>query len=89
MTVTMDKSGRVVIPKEIRKAANLAPDVPLNIRLENGSLVLEPSYPVPQLQYKDGVPVFTLPPGVETKFTNEEVEEVIDLIRFGRIEGKY
>jgi AbrB family looped-hinge helix DNA binding protein len=89
MTVTMDKSGRVVIPKELRKAANLQPDTPLEIRLENGNLVLAPDYPEPKLEYRDGLPVFTLPPGVTAKLTSEDVQEMIDLVRFGRIEGKY
>jgi AbrB family looped-hinge helix DNA binding protein len=89
MTVTMDKSGRVVIPKELRKAANLEPEIPFEIRLENGNLVLEPSYPEPKLEYRDGMPVFTLPPGLNAKITNEDVETMIDFVRFGRHEGKY
>jgi AbrB family looped-hinge helix DNA binding protein len=89
MTVTMDKSGRIVIPKELRKAAKLEPDTPFEIRLENGNIVLEPDFPTPKLEYRDGIPVFTLPPGVNAKITSEDVEAMIDFVRVGRLEGKF
>lgn len=36
MTVTMDSAGRLVIPKELRKEAELEPGVPPEIRCRDG-----------------------------------------------------
>lgn len=89
MTVTMDKSGRVVIPKELRKAAKIEADTPLDIRVEFGNIVIEPVCVEPILTYENGLPVFKLPEGVNAKITSEEIQELRDKIIFDRIEGKY
>ena len=44
MSVTIDKAGRLVIPKEIREKAGITPGMPLNITVENGAIKLEPDY---------------------------------------------
>jgi AbrB family looped-hinge helix DNA binding protein len=46
MKTTIDRSGRVVIPKEIRQRAGLTPGTELDIRLDND--VVEISQPSPQ-----------------------------------------
>ncbi len=89
MTVTMDKSGRVVIPKELRKAANLQADTPLEIRVEFGNVVIEPVHQEPILKYVDGMPVLMLPEGVESTLTSEDVQALRDKIILDRMEGKY
>lgn len=43
MDVTIDAVGRLVIPKEIRERAGLSVGATLTVRLENGSVVLEPA----------------------------------------------
>lgn len=85
----MDKSGRVVIPKELRKAANLEPDKPLEIRVEFGNVVIEPIHVEPELTYVNGLPVFVLPEGVNAKITSEDIRQMRDKIISDRIEGKY
>ncbi len=40
--VKIDKAGRLVIPSEIRQALRLTPDTPLQIRIVNGVLEIEP-----------------------------------------------
>ena len=42
MTVTMDAAGRLVIPKEIRREAGLEPGVPVEIRVNDGRIEIEP-----------------------------------------------
>ncbi|MBI3412742.1 MAG: AbrB/MazE/SpoVT family DNA-binding domain-containing protein [Candidatus Aenigmarchaeota archaeon] len=39
---TIDEKWRVTIPKEARKAMRLAPRTPLKVRLNKGSLVIQP-----------------------------------------------
>jgi len=42
MTVTMDAAGRLVIPRELRKEAELEPGVPLEIRCRDGLIEISP-----------------------------------------------
>jgi AbrB family looped-hinge helix DNA binding protein len=42
MTITMDSAGRLVIPKEIRREAALEPGIPLDVRLRDGVIEIEP-----------------------------------------------
>ena len=42
MEVTMDASGRLVIPREVRREAGLEPGVPLDIRWREGVIEIEP-----------------------------------------------
>lgn len=43
MKTTMDNAGRLVIPKEIRRAASLAPGIPLDVRWRDGCIEMEPA----------------------------------------------
>ena len=42
MATTIDKAGRLVIPKEIRELAGLKPGVKLNVDYRYGLVVIEP-----------------------------------------------
>ena len=42
MTTTMDRAGRLVIPREIRREAALEPDTPLEVRWRDGVIEIEP-----------------------------------------------
>jgi AbrB family looped-hinge helix DNA binding protein len=53
MRTTIDKAGRVVIPKEIRRKAGLVPGSELEVRLENGTIELEP-VPAPYELRREG-----------------------------------
>jgi len=47
MKTTIDSSGRLVIPKEIRREAGLKPGMPLEVRCREGLIEIEPaSFPV-------------------------------------------
>jgi AbrB family looped-hinge helix DNA binding protein len=42
MIVTIDRAGRLVIPKEIREAAGLEPGMPLTVACREGRIEIEP-----------------------------------------------
>ena len=42
IVVTMDAAGRLVLPKEIRDAAQLEPGVPLSVTFHDGRVEIEP-----------------------------------------------
>lgn len=42
MTTTMDHAGRLVIPSEIRREAALEPGTPLEVRVRDGVIEIEP-----------------------------------------------
>jgi len=46
MVITMDKAGRLVIPSDIRREAELEPGTPLEVRWRDGVLEIEPE-PLP------------------------------------------
>jgi AbrB family looped-hinge helix DNA binding protein len=41
-TITIDRAGRVVIPKEIREEAGIEAGMPLEIRCREGRIEIEP-----------------------------------------------
>lgn len=41
-TITIDRAGRVVIPKEIRDEAGIEPGVPLVVTCREGTIEIEP-----------------------------------------------
>lgn len=43
MKTTIDNTGRLVIPKEIRREAGLKPGLPLDVRWENGKIAITPA----------------------------------------------
>lgn len=46
MITTMDRAGRLVIPREVRREAALEPGVPLDVRCRDGVVEIEPA-PLP------------------------------------------
>jgi AbrB family looped-hinge helix DNA binding protein len=84
MKSTIDKAGRVVIPKKIREAAGIEPGMELDVRLCEGRIEIEPAaVPVTLVRRPGGmlvavptIPVDTLP--------YEVVEHVLDELRSGR-----
>jgi AbrB family looped-hinge helix DNA binding protein len=57
-TVTIDKAGRLVIPKEIREELRLAPGDTLAVATEGDSMILRPLHASAPLQKERGVWVF-------------------------------
>lgn len=50
MKITMDRAGRLVIPKEIRREAQLSPGSPLEVRWRDGRIEIEPAPVAVKLQ---------------------------------------
>ena len=80
MKTTIDAAGRLVIPKDIRQQAGLRAGMPLDVRVREGRIEIEPS-PVKVKLEKRGrflvaVPLEPLPP-----LTNQIVEETTRKVR--------
>ncbi|MBS1259206.1 MAG: hypothetical protein MAG551_02273 [Candidatus Scalindua arabica] len=58
MKTTLDRSGRIVIPKEVRDDLGLKPGTVLQIEEVKQEILLKPVYEEPQVVVKDGVLVF-------------------------------
>jgi AbrB family looped-hinge helix DNA binding protein len=54
MTTTMDAAGRLVLPKAIRDRAQLTPGVPLEVRVVDGRIEIEPVPATVTLTRTDG-----------------------------------
>ena len=59
METTLDKFGRIVIPKEIRDDFNLKPGSQIRIEESDQAIILKPFEGEPNLHWKDGVFVFS------------------------------
>ena len=59
METTLDKFGRIVIPKEIRDDFNLRPGSQIRIEESEQAIILKPVAGEPNLHWKDGVLVFS------------------------------
>lgn len=61
MTVTMDKAGRIVLPKPLRDQLHLKPGAEFTIERLGSQIQLEPRLPEGRIIYKKGIPVWTGP----------------------------
>lgn len=59
LEATVDKFGRIVIPKQLRDDLGLKPGSVLQLEEKDHEVILKPLYEEPQLVNKDGVLVFT------------------------------
>lgn len=59
MEATLDKFGRIVIPKRVREDLGLDPGTVLDIEGGEGRIVLSPRRAEPDLVREDGALVFT------------------------------
>jgi AbrB family looped-hinge helix DNA binding protein len=80
MTSTIDRAGRVVIPKLIREAAGLKPGSPLKIEYRDGRVEIERKSPKVRLVRKGSVLVASVPgaPKVSVEETNEWIRKARD-----------
>lgn len=57
--VSMDRAGRIVIPKDVRERLSIEPDAALSLNVEGGSIRLTPERgPTRMFRLIDGFPVF-------------------------------
>jgi AbrB family looped-hinge helix DNA binding protein len=80
MKSTIDRAGRVVIPKPIREAAGLKPGSPLKIEYRDGRVEIERKSPKARLVRKGGVLVASIPgaPKMSVEQTNEWIRKSRD-----------
>lgn len=80
MTITMDSAGRLVLPKAIRDRAQLSPGVPIDVRVVDGRVLLEPAAAAVAVEERDGLwvaaPVEPMPPLLQ-----EQVDATIEALR--------
>lgn len=81
MRVSIDRSGRVVIPKALRIALGLDPDCELDVVVDGTGLRLEPvqSHPRQVDEGEDGFPV--LVPVEGAVLTDDDVRSLRDEMR--------
>jgi AbrB family looped-hinge helix DNA binding protein len=75
-TVTLDKAGRVVIPKTLRDELNLEPGDELALESEGGSVTLRPLRSCTPLRKERGVWVFRTGKRLSATTTDEVLREI-------------
>lgn len=80
MKTTMDRAGRLVIPKEIREGAQLTPGEPLEIQLRDGRVEIQPQPRRVQVRPKGKLAVAVAPDQAES-LTVEMVREIQQMLR--------
>ena len=80
MKTTIDSSGRLVIPKEIRHIAGLEPGIPLEVRWRDGVVEIEPT-PLSVTLTKRGRLLVAVPEKPITSLTNETVKHTRQHVR--------
>ena len=75
MKATIDRSGRIVVPKHIREAEGLTPGTILEIRVVGNHLEIEPA-PVPVKLEQRGKLLVAVPQRPQPLLTAVEVEAV-------------
>ncbi len=58
METSLDRFGRIVIPKKIRDDFNLKAGTPIRVEESEVAIILKPIHGEPSLHVKDGVLVF-------------------------------
>lgn len=65
MRVTVDRVGRIVIPKSLRDALGIVADTELDVLPDGGGLRLDPVRPAERaVDESDGLPLLSVVPGV-------------------------
>lgn len=80
MTSTIDKAGRIVIPKPIRDAARLEPGTRVGFRVVSGRVEIEP-VPLEVTLEQRGPFVVAVPSQEQPVLRASTVERTMDLVR--------
>jgi AbrB family looped-hinge helix DNA binding protein len=72
MQTTIDRFGRIVLPKKLRDDLNLEPGSQIQIEESGQEIILKPIHGEPNLRLKEGVLVFS---GVAIGDINNAVEK--------------
>ena len=80
MITTMDAAGRLVLPKAIRDRAQLAPGAPIEVRVVDGRVELEPACAPVTIEKRAGLWVAASVRTVPV-LTQDQVDATVDAIR--------
>lgn len=80
MKTTIDRAGRLVVPKKIREAAGIVPGSELTIRVADGRIEIEPA-PLDVRLVKRGSLTVAVPRNHVTPLTPEVVGKTLDRLR--------
>ena len=80
MKITIDRAGRLVVPKKIREAAGIQAGSELTIRVADGRIEIEPA-PLEVRLVKRGSLTVAVPRKRVTPLTAEDVGETLDRLR--------
>ena len=83
MKTTIDSAGRLVIPRELRRAAGLEPGMALEVRLEGGVVMVEPA-PTPVVLERRGRFVVARPVRPGPVLTEQTVRETRERLQAER-----
>jgi AbrB family looped-hinge helix DNA binding protein len=91
METTIDRAGRVVIPKALRDSAGLKPGMKLDVRCEDGRIEIEPVRQALKWVKRGGLIVAVAPKGtpkltgaIVNRLIAEDREERFRKILYGR-----
>lgn len=82
MKSTIDRAGRIVVPKAIREAAHLRPGTEVQFRVQDGHVEIEPVPTVVTLQRRGSL-VVAVPESDQPVLQASEVEETTAELRDG------
>ena len=81
MKTSIDKAGRIVIPKAIREAAGLTPGMELDIRCEDGRIEIEPAAVPVKLVRRPGGMLVAVPLEPVEPLPHEVLQRTLDELR--------
>ena len=82
MRSTIDRAGRVVVPKPIREAANLRPGTEVEFRVQGGRVEIEPVPLTVSLQHRGSL-VVAVPEADQPVMRAVDVDETLAQLRDG------
>ena len=80
MKTTIDRGGRVVIPKRMRELAGLEPGVEVVVEFQDGKIQIEPATK-PVKMVRKGSSFVLRAARVTPPLTVEQVNEIVDRVR--------
>ena len=80
MTTTIDHAGRLVLPKAARERARLVPGMPLEVRVVDGRIEIEPAPARVTIEKRGGFWV-AQPVDAVPMLTQDTVDRVVDEVR--------
>ncbi len=78
MRMTIDRAGRIVVPKTLRDRLGLIPGTEIEASERGGELVLTPIGPRVIIQEREGRQIFVLESDQGASLTDDDVRQLVD-----------